>query len=253
MDLALILLLLGLTGVAGGMVNAIAGGATLITFPAMLAAGLPPIVANASSAIAVTPGHLVAALGDRASLPAFDRALGMTVFATVVGGFMGAVLLLLTPGELFTLLVPALIAVATLIFAFAPAIQRAADRVGRDVASPKTRTAWIGASSVYGGYFGAGLGVMMIAILAITGREPLRSTIALKNLLSTANSVAIVLVFASQGTASWPHTLVMLSGTIVGGFLGARLLRVAPAEWVRVTVIAIGAAMTVIYAARYWI
>lgn len=248
-----VVVLLAVAGLAGGVVNAIAGGATLITFPAMLVAGLPPIVANASSAIAVTPGHLMAALGDRRSLPPLDRALVAGLIATMAGGFLGAILLLLTPGELFTLLVPALIAVATLIFALAPAIQRAAEQAGRDGASPKARTGWVGLSSIYGGYFGAGLGVMLIAILAITGREPLRTTIALKNLLSTANSAAIVLIFATQGVASWPHTLVMLAGTMVGGLLGARLLRVAPANLVRIAVIAIGTAMTGIYAVRYWL
>lgn len=245
--------LLVLAGLAGGLMNAIAGGATLVTFPAMLAAGLPPIVANASSAIAVTPGHLVAAIADRESLPPVDRVLAACIVATTAGGLAGAALLLFTPEDVFTLLVPGLIGVATLIFALAPAIQRAAERGGRDAASPGARFGWVGASSVYGGYFGAGLGVMLLAILALTGREPLRTTIALKNLLSAANSLAIVSIFAIRGTASWPHVLTMLIGTIVGGFIGARLLRIVPAEIIRTVVVVIGAAMTAIYAYRYWL
>src|SRR5215813_9636778 len=116
MDIGIGALLFG-AGLAGGIANAMAGGATLITFPAMLASGLPPIVANASNAVAVTPGHVVAALADRARLPRFDRALGLALAASFGGGALGAILLLATPERLFTLLVPALIGIATLVFA----------------------------------------------------------------------------------------------------------------------------------------
>src|SRR5215468_11009862 len=115
MDIGIGALLFG-AGLAGGVANAMAGGATLFTFPAMLASGLPPIVANASNAVAVTPGHVVAALADRARLPRLDRALVLALAASLVGGALGAILLLVTPERLFTLLVPALIGTATLVF-----------------------------------------------------------------------------------------------------------------------------------------
>jgi uncharacterized membrane protein YfcA len=123
MELTIGLLLFG-AGLAGGVANAIAGGATLITFPAMLAAGLPPVLANASNAVAVTPGHLIAACADRHVLPPADRRMLAAILAVLLGGTVGAVLLLTTPERLFTLLVPALIGVATVIFAFARPIQR---------------------------------------------------------------------------------------------------------------------------------
>src|SRR5499427_1056850 len=122
MDIGIGALLFG-AGLAGGIANAMAGGATLITFPAMLAGGLPPIVANASNAVAVTPGHVVAAFADRARLPRPDCALGLALGASLVGGALGAILLLATPERLFTLLVPALIGIATLVFALGPRIR----------------------------------------------------------------------------------------------------------------------------------
>ena len=253
MSLAIIALLFG-AGVLGGVANAIAGGATLITFPAMLAAGLPPITANASNAVAVTPGHLIAAIADRGKLPPFGmRFLALTVVATG-GGAIGAVLLLLTPGQVFLVLVPALIGLATLLFALAPRIQGklASRRTGASEGTPPIASAGFALASVYGGYFGAGLGVMMMAILSIITPHELRSVNAMKNLLSTAVGVATVAIFIGSGAVSWPETLVMLAGAVAGGFAGGRLVQVLPAKWVRAAVIAIGAVITIVYAARYW-
>jgi len=179
--------LLFCAGLAGGVANAMAGGATLITFPAMLAGGLPPIVANASNAVAVTPGHVVAALADRARLPPLDRALGLALGASLVGGALGAILLLATPERLFTLLVPALIGIATLVFALGRqglgrqglGRQGLGRRVGSGAVvdgarSQGLRSALLMPMSVYGGYFGGGAGVMYLAVLFVTGREDIR-------------------------------------------------------------------------------
>jgi len=137
MDLGIVTLLFG-AGLAGGVANAMAGGATLITFPAMIASGLLPIVANASNAVAVTPGHFVAALSDRAQLPRLDPALVGALAATIVGGTLGAILLLVTPERLFTLLVPALIGIATLAFALGQRIH-AADKKSHGLRSDLVR------------------------------------------------------------------------------------------------------------------
>ena len=259
MDIGIGALLFG-AGLAGGVANAMAGGATLITFPAMIAGGLPPIVANASNAVAVTPGHVVAALADRARLPRFDRALGLALAASLAGGALGAILLLATPERLFTLLVPALIGIATLVFALGrQALGRQA--LGRHVRSDivdgarsdALRCALLVPMSIYGGYFGGGSGVMYLAVLVVTGREDIRQANVLKNLLASVVSAVTIAIFVMQGVVSWPETMVMLLGAAAGGFLGGRLIAVLNPMTVRAIVILAGTAMTLVYAWRYWL
>jgi uncharacterized membrane protein YfcA len=251
-DLSVAVLLFA-AGIAGGGVNAIAGGGTLITFPAMLAAGLPPVIANASNAVAVTPGCLVAAFADRAKLPKADVRLAVTLLAAVVGGGLGAILLLVTSDRLFTLLVPALIGLAALVYACAGPIQRGiARRFGAHGDHATARTVLLGPATVYGGYFGAGVGVLLLAVFSVTGREDVRAANALKNLLATAVNVTTIAIFAEQGVVRWPQTLIMLLGAIVGGILGERLVRTLPATAVRAVVALVGAAMTLVYGWKYW-
>jgi len=251
MDIGIGALLFG-AGLAGGVANAIAGGATLITFPAMIAAGLPPIVANASNAVAVTPGHFVAALADRAQLPRFDRALARALAASTAGGVAGAILLLATPERLFTLLVPALIGIATLVFALGRHIPGGTVD-GAKAHSDAVRWALLVPTSVYGGYFGGGSGVMYLAVLVVTGRENIRRANVLKNLLASVVSAVTITIFVIQGVISWPETTVMLVGAVVGGFLGGRLIAVLTPATVRAVVIAAGTVMTLVYAWRYWL
>src|SRR5215510_14651244 len=249
MDLGIGALLFG-AGLAGGVANAMAGGATLITFPAMLASGLPPIVANASNAVAVTPGHVVAALADRARLPRLDRPLIFALAASLVGGGLGAILLLVTPERLFTLLVPALIGIATLVFALGRHI-RSVDGAG--ARSAWLRSALLGPMSVYGGYFGGGSGVMYLAALVVTGREDIRQANVLKNLLASVVSAVTIAIFVMQGVVSWLETSVMLLGAVAGGFLGGRLIAVLNPTTVRAIVISVGTVITLVYAWRYWL
>ena len=258
MDTGTSLLLLAAGG-AGGIINALAGGATLITFPAMLAAGLPAVIANASNAVAISPGHLIAALADRGKLPPPTRRTISFVAASTLGGAAGADVLLLLPERLFVLPVPALIAFATLLFAFAPQIQASqiqAWTVGHQKAAalPSTgaSSAVLGLACVYGGFFGAGLGVILTAVLSITEPNDIRAVKALKNLLATCVSLAVTLIFIVQGAVRWPETSVMLLGAMIGGYTGGHLIRILPGRIVRQFVIAAGALMTVIYAARYW-
>jgi uncharacterized membrane protein YfcA len=243
--------LLAGAGVIGGIVNAIAGGATLITFPAMLAAGLPPLIANASNAVAVIPGHLTAAFADRRQLPALDRSLVITAMTATAGGAAGAVLLLVTPERLFATLVPALIGLATLIFALGRRLQSLLSQHSH-IRSNALRMALLFPTAVYGGYFGAGLGVMLLALLTLTGTQEIRAINALKNLLATAVSLATLAIFVAQDVIRWPETLVMLAGAVCGGMLGGKLIAILSPPAVRVGITAIGAAMTLIYAWRYW-
>ena len=250
MDIGTAALLSG-AGLVGGIVNAVAGGATLLTFPAMVAAGLPPLIANVSNAVAVTPGHLVAAMADCRQLPAPNRRLAATVLIAIAGGAIGAGVLLVTPERLFTALVPALVGLATLTFASGAHIHALLARKHRHRGELVRDTLMLPAA-IYGGYFCAGLGVMLLAVLTVTGREEIRAVNALKNLLATAVSLASVSIFAIQGVIRWPETMVMLAGALCGGVLGGRLIAVLPPAIVRMLVAAIGTLMTAIYAWRYW-
>ncbi|MBS75018.1 sulfite exporter TauE/SafE family protein [Variovorax sp.] len=250
-----VMALLFAAGAVGGAVNAIAGGATLITFPAMLAAGLPPVVANASNAVAISPGHLLAAVADRERLPAADRRLALSLAAATLGGIAGALLLLALPAAAFLQPVPLLIGLATALFAFAPRIQaRAARRRAGAGAAPNALagTAALAAVSVYGGFFGAGLGVMLSALLAIEDPDDIRRVKVMKNLLATAVSLAAIVIFVVQGAVHWGATLAMLAGALPGGWAGGHLVRVLPARAVRRAVIAAGLFMSAYYAARIW-
>jgi len=247
------LLLIG-AGFAGGVINALAGGATLITFPAMLAVGLPPVAANASSAVAITPGHLLAAIADREKLPTIDRRLVEGLAICILGGSLGALTLLAIPEQMFTLPVPALIAFATALFALSPRIAKWADRTGSaDRKSSGLARATLAFGSIYGGFFGAGLGVILTAVLAILEPNDIRSVKVLKNLLATAVSLAAVTIFIVQGAVAWGPTGSMFAGALIGGYAGGYLVRILPASIVRHFVVAAGVLMTLIYAYRYWL
>ncbi len=245
--------LLFCAGLAGGVANALAGGATIITFPAMVAAGLPPLVANASNAVAVTPGQLIAAITDRANLPHLSRNLGVQILTATLGGIVGAVLLLFTPQKLFVLFVPALIGAATLLYAFSKQVQAYISHRFRSGYASLANAGLLFATTVYGGYFGAGQGIMLLAILSLLHYDNHRQINALKNLLSSFVSAATLVIFVAKGMVSWPETLVMLSGAMCGGLAGARLLSVISAQAVRRTVISVGCIVSVVYAWKYWV
>jgi uncharacterized membrane protein YfcA len=246
--------LLFAAGTAGGIVNALAGGATLITFPAMLAAGLPPVIANASNAVAISPGHLLAAVADREKLPPVSARFLWLVIAAVAGGAVGAMILLAIPPRLFVLPVPALIGFATLLFALAPRLQAWSRRKLPADAMPRSTDGvlMIVLASIYGGFFGAGLGVILTAVVSITDPVDIRAIKALKNILATFVSASAIVIFIVDGTVRWMESLVMLGGALLGGFLGGHLIRVLPANLVRGFVLVAGIAMAVIYARQYW-
>ncbi|HAB5395157.1 TPA_asm: TSUP family transporter [Salmonella enterica subsp. enterica serovar Mbandaka] len=251
MDFNMSLLLLA-AGIVGGLVNAFAGGATLITFPAMLAAGLPAITANASNAVAISPGHLIAALADREKLPALTKRTASFIVVATLGGATGAGLLLLLPERLFILPVPGLIAFSTLLFALAPRIQKWSYNSQGPLLPTGLSAAFLGVACIYGGFFGAGLGVILTAVLSITEPDDIRAIKAMKNLLATCVALIATIIFIVQGAVRWPETIVMLLGAVIGGYGGGYLIRVLPAFYVRQFVILAGVVMTVIYADKYW-
>ena len=251
-----ILILLG-TGVIGGLMASMVGGASVITFPVLLAVGLSPVVATASNLVAVSAGNLLAAFTDRSKLPPFNRAFMGLVLASLLGALIGAVLLLATPLRMFEFLIPLLLGFATVLFAFAGRITqwmraRAVTRGNHEWKMSVTSVPLVLPISVYGGYFGAGAGTLLLGVLTVATEGDYRSANVAKNLVSSLNTVAASAWYISHGAVSWPQTLVMMVGCLVGGFTGAHLARRVPQEAMRVVVVLIGALLTAVFAWRYW-
>jgi uncharacterized membrane protein YfcA len=247
-------LLMFAAGLAGGIVTAMVGGASLITFPALLAAGLPAIVANASNTVALAPGNLAAALADLERIPRWNRSFAGLALISVIGSGAGAALLLATPEKAFTAVVPLLIGFATVLYALAGRIRLwIAARAAGAAPSTGSEPLLFAPVAVYGGYFGAGMSVMILAILSVTRADEFRSSNVIKNLLSALTSFVAVVVFVLTGTVAWPPTLVVMTGAVIGGFIGGRLARVLPSELMRRIVIVVGTVLALIYARRYWL
>jgi uncharacterized membrane protein YfcA len=255
-DVHTVLILLG-TGLAGGLMAALVGGASVITFPVLLAVGLPPITATASNLVAVSAGNLLAAMTDRINLPPLNRAFVGLVAASLVGALIGAVLLLATPTRMFEQLIPLLLGFATILFGFAGRITqwmraRAKGRGAGEWRMSVTSVPLILPISVYGGYFGAGAGTLLLGVLTLATEGDYRRANVAKNLVSSLNTVAASVWFIINGAVSWPQTLAMMAGCLVGGFCGAHLSRRIPQQFMRVVVILVGALLTGIFAWKYW-
>lgn len=245
-------------GFAAGAVNSMAGGGTFFSFPAMLAAGLPPVVANASNSVALWPSSLAAAWAYRRELSRYRRYLIPMGLASLLGGAVGGVLLLVAGDARFAALIPWLLAFATALFAFSPQLSLALKRYRpqpTDGAAPDAEhdsgspVGWIAQIlvSIYGGFFGAGMGILMMASLAIGGHEDVQHINALKNILAAIIYSVTVMTFVIAGAVSWPHTLIMLVAASVGGYWGASVARRIQGPWLRRMVIAVGSALTLYY------
>lgn len=237
--------LLLLAGLMAGAVNAIAGGGVLFTFPAFLAVGVPPVAASASSAVAVWPGHAAALPAYRDRLRNMRAGLPVRCGIALLGGLAGAALLLLTGDRLFSTLVPWLLLFSTLLFAFGHRLRALLPRQSTAGARSAAALAAEFAFAVYGGYFGGGLGVLLLAALSLMGHDDLHDANALKNLLGTVISSVAVATFIMAGVVAWGPTLVTLTGAIAGGFMGARLAQRVSATWLRRGVVGIGAVLTI--------
>lgn len=248
-------LLLVATGLVAGVCNALAGGGTFFTFPAFLGAGLPPVVANASNAIAVWPGHAFAAIGYRKELRTLRKGLAGAALAAFAGGICGAWLLVIIEDDAFARMIPFLLLAATLLFAYGEHVNRVVARAAAGGASVAAllQHGCLFLFSVYGGFFGAGLGVILMAGLLMLGITDLAENNALKNLLGAIITSVAVGVFAFSGLVSWPHTLIALAGAALGGVLGARIAHRLSAVWLRRVVIAVGISLSVYYFGRYYV
>ena len=249
--------LLGVAALGAGVLNAIAGGGSFLTFPALVATGVPPIAANATSAMAVAPGYLGSALGFRDEIAAQPRTrLKLEMLIVAVGGVVGALLLLVTPSSVFSGLVPWLLGFATLLFALGPKLTAWAKRgqpAGAQAIAtglPLGRAAALFAVATYGGYFNGGLGILLKAVYLLLGETNLNAINALKNLNSLVLSVLSVIAFAVAGAIVWPQAVWMMVWATLGGFAGARLAKKLPMRWVRAIVITTGVVMTVLFAIK---
>lgn len=228
-----------------GAINSVAGGGTLVSFPTLVWLGLPSITANATSTVAIWPGSLGGVWGFRRELRTTDRAVFALVAPSLIGGIAGAVLLRMTPSPVFDRLVPFLILFATCLF-------MAQERVQRVLPVSSAKSAWLPGAlffqllvGIYGGYFGAGIGILMLAALGVLGLTDIHQMNALKNLLALCINGIASLYFVGMGMVSWPDVLVMAVGAIAGGIGGAGLARRAGRRAVRRFVIAIGFAMAI--------
>jgi uncharacterized membrane protein YfcA len=251
-DLQSTALLVG-AGFLGGAINAIAGGATFFTFPAMMAAGLGAVAANASNTVALAPSSFVAFLAMRRHLSGARHLLVSFLIVGVLGGAVGAWLVLWLGDARFRACVPWLLLVATVLFAAGPWLVRMMKAADIHHERRSVRVfghvfqALIG---IYGGFFGAGMGMVTLAGLTLLGLTDIRSMNALKNLFtSLTNGIAIV-VFIAAGAVSWPHALVMMAGGVIGGFAGGKLGNVLPADRARLIVTVVGTILTVAYFMR---
>jgi uncharacterized membrane protein YfcA len=209
-----------------GMLNTIAGGGTFLTFPALVYTGVPVVAANATSAVAVFPGYLGGALGFRREIASFDRTRLLKIVAvTAMGGLVGSLLLLVSSNEAFSAVVPFLLAIATLAFAFGGPLQCWAERHSFGRAEGPFGTAIV---SVYGGYFNGGLGIVLLALFSLWGMRDLNLMNGLKNGLSFVLSAISVATFAAAGLVAWPQAVLMMVAATIGGYAGAPVARALP-------------------------
>jgi uncharacterized membrane protein YfcA len=244
--------LLFFAAVLGGALNAVAGGGSFVAFPTLLFTGVPAIPANATNTIAMWTGLTFSGGAFRHHLKVGWAALISLVSVSVAGGVAGALLLLRTPAHTFLRILPWLMLVATLLFIFGPKFTRDPVRI----AHSQSTQALIAAScfqflvAVYGGYFGGGMGFVILAMLAAFGMADIHEMNALKIVLSGATNGVAVVVFIAKHAVYWPQALVMICGAALGGYFGAhyslRLRRV----WVRWFVIAVGTGMTAYFFVR---
>jgi uncharacterized membrane protein YfcA len=243
------LLVVAGAGLIAGMMNALAGGGSFVTLPALIAAGVPSVNANTSSTVALFPGTLMSAWTYRDGLgPIGSVPLRPLLIATFVGGALGAVLLLRTPIETFDLVLPWLMAIATVMLALG-------SRLGEML-----RRHWkIGAAAVlpvqfclgvYGGYFGGGVGIMMMAVWSLLGERTLKSFNAPRTLLVSAANTIAVLIFIAAQSVRWREALIMLAAATLGGYLGALIGRRAPAGVVRMGTLLVSVSITLAFFAR---
>lgn len=231
-----------------GALNAVAGGGSFLTLPALVFTGVPPVVANATGTLALLPGYLSGAWAYRGAIRA-SGGLRMShlIGLALLGGIAGALLLLFTSSEGFERLVPWLLLAATVLFMVGPAVSR---RFAERAPAPRAGNAGLLAISIYGGYFNGGLGILLMAYFGLIGERNLHASIGLKNVVSTLLTAVAVAVYMAGGLIEWDSVWVMMVSATAGGYAGARLAQRMPVTFVRWFVVLVGLAMTVVFFLR---
>ena len=241
----------------GGAVNSISGGGTLITFPALVWTGMNPVIANATNTVSLWPGSLASLIGFRREFSTVSSRSLTLAIPSLVGGVVGAYLLINTPAQWFAAAVPYLILGATILFAAQELITRAALRTSIDevidaaAGHPVEGRGWSSAFffqflvSIYGGYFGAGIGILMLAEFGLLGFTDIHHMIALRNYLALCINGVAAIYFAVRGAVSWPEAVLMTVAQVGGGYSGALIARRLSRRTVRQVVVAIGLTMAV--------
>jgi uncharacterized protein len=237
-------------GALGGAINAVAGGGSFVAFPALLFTGVPPIPANATNTLALWIGTTASGGAYRKQLGIRRRIMVPLIVTSVIGGVVGAFLLIKTPAHTFLRVLPWLLLGATLLFAFG---KKLTGRISAGIAHESSDRAIVGAAifelgvAVYGGYFGGGLGIVNLAMLAALGMTNIHAMNKLKVILGAVINGVAAIAFVATGYILWPQAGVMTAGAVVGGFGSAHYAQKLPQVWIRAFVIAIGALMTVYF------
>ncbi len=242
-------LLLLVAGLLGGAVNSLAGGGSFIVFPALLFSGVPPILANASNTYAALPGYASGAVGYwKAMAPHKDKLILYGLIAAVFG-YVGAELLLVVSEEQFSRVVPWLMTFAVTLFIFGNQLNaavkaRSSGAKGMQVVGAALLLALLAAVCVYGGFFNAGLGILLLAFLAMAGMTDIHAMNGLKLYVSSIVALVAVIRFAFNDRIDWYHGSIALVGVTIGGYVAARLAQHIPRNWIRMGVIVYGIGMT---------
>ncbi|ATE55664.1 MULTISPECIES: sulfite exporter TauE/SafE family protein [Actinosynnema] len=226
-------------GLVAGGINAIAGGGSLITFPLLVAMGLPGVAANVTNALSVAPGYASSAVASRPDLVGQGRRMLAVVPTIVVGALCGSSLLLFTPRAVFEAVVPFLVLTAAMMMAFQKRLKALAgnpkDNTPRKTAIQLQVVFFL--CGVYGGYFNAGMGVLVLAAVSLVLDEPLRRISALRNVFAAVVGITTVLLYSAFGPVNWLAVAVLAPATVIGGYVGARIARKLPQEVLRWTIV----------------
>ncbi len=242
-------ILLLIAGLVGGALNSLAGGGSFIVFPALLAVGVPPVIANASNTYAALPGYASGAVGYWHAITKHKDRLALYSIVSVIFGWVGAELLLVVSDEQFSLVVPWLMLFAVLLFAFGNRLNafvaaHSGGRRGMKLAGTVLLLVFLAGVCVYGGFFNAGLGILLLAFLATAGMSDIHAMNGLKLWISTLVALVAVVRFALNGSIDWYHGSIALVGVTVGGYLAARNAHRVPTGVIRAAVIVYGVFMT---------
>lgn len=244
------LALLLVAAFTAGALNAVAGGGSFLTLPALVFTGVPPVVANATGTVALLPGYMAGAWGFKDDMaPPPGLSMKQVVLLSLIGGSAGAALLLFTPDATFRKVVPWLLLAATAMFAFGPQLRAWASGKNAEHVAPSVAKAAIGMLivAIYGGYFNGGLGILLLALFGLLGQTQLNAMNGMKNLVSALLTAIAVVIYAVGGIVQWQQAIIMMVAATLGGYLGARVARKIPAHILRWGIVATGLVMAVLF------